>query len=196
MLPIDAVAFELWTISNDIAFDNVIVTNSVEVANYISDSTYQIKKDLMDAETDSWFIKLIKYTNKNPWLWVIYLILFAIPLVLFIGYCCVSHGKGSQDEAKEMAEDLLSREQSAKYGISGDKPSPIDEEELSKLSEEQETSRDYVSDENNFEGAADDFDEELDESELIENVDKDEKVEEEEEETKPRQRKTRARKDN
>ncbi|RWS11039.1 calnexin-like protein [Dinothrombium tinctorium] len=134
MLPIDALAFELWIISSDVAFDNILITNSVDVANSVLDNTYQLKKDLIDAESDNWLLKTVKYTNKHPWLWVVYLILLAIPLILFIGYCCVTPGKGSRDIGHEKKYDTPAEDDSARFGISGDEPSPINREELSKES--------------------------------------------------------------
>ena len=102
LLPIDAVAFELWTISDSIAFDNILVTNDVDVANYVVDHTYQFKKDLADEESDNMFVKLIKSTNKKPWLWAVYLLIIAVPVIAFIAYCCVEPvSKRSQESTDE-----------------------------------------------------------------------------------------------
>ena len=100
MLPIDAVAFELWTITDNIAFDNVLLSNDLATADYVLDKTFQIKKDLVDEETDSLFVKLIKYTNKRPWLWAVYVLVIAVPVILFIAYCCLEpvSKKSSSDE--------------------------------------------------------------------------------------------------
>lgn len=92
MQPIDKVAFELWTISDGIIFDNILITDDESIANSIIESTYQIKKEIIDEKTDSWFTSMIKITNKRPWLWAVYLVSIAVPLVLFIGYCCVTPG--------------------------------------------------------------------------------------------------------
>lgn len=98
MSSIDAVAFELWTISDGIQFDNVLITDSVDVANYVLDHTYQLKKEISDAETDNWFVKMVKETNKKPWLWIVYVLIIAVPMLLFIGYCCVAPGRRSVDK--------------------------------------------------------------------------------------------------
>ncbi|XP_054154677.1 calnexin-like [Oppia nitens] len=90
LLPIDAVAFELWTISDGIAFDNILITDDKDVAQHISSLTYQIKKELADSETDNLIVKAVKYTNKYPWLWAVYIVAIGIPVVLFIAFCCVS----------------------------------------------------------------------------------------------------------
>ena len=98
MLPIDAVAFELWTISDGIAFDNILLTSEPSVADYVLDHTFQIKKELADEETDPLFIRLIKYTNKKPWLWAVYVLAISIPVVLFIAYCCIEPVRKKEDE--------------------------------------------------------------------------------------------------
>lgn len=85
-----SVAFELWTISDGIAFDNVLITDDVDVAKHISSVTYQIKKEMSDSETDNIIVKAVKYTNKYPWLWAVYLLAVGIPVVLFIAFCCVT----------------------------------------------------------------------------------------------------------
>lgn len=90
MLPIDGVAFELWTMNDGIVFDNVLITSDLNVASMIAEATYQVKRELNDEETDNWFKTLIKSTNKKPWLWAVYVIVIAVPLILFIGFCCVS----------------------------------------------------------------------------------------------------------
>lgn len=93
MQSIDAVAFELWSISDGAAFDNVLITDSVDVANFVLDHTFQLKKEISDAETDHFFVKMIKETNKKPWLWIVYVLVIATPVILFIGYCCITPGQ-------------------------------------------------------------------------------------------------------
>lgn len=120
MLSIDAVAFELWTISDGIQFDNVLITDSVDVANYVLDHTYQLKKEISDAETDNWFVKMVKETNKKPWLWIVYVLIIAAPVLLFIGYCCVTPGRRSPDKAEphsstDYTEETLNEEENEEH---------------------------------------------------------------------------------
>lgn len=91
-------AFELWTISDNIAFDNILITDDIELANYVSSLTYQVKKEISDQETDNILIKAMKYANKNPWMWAVYLFAIGIPVVLFIAFCCVSPVKKSEPQ--------------------------------------------------------------------------------------------------
>lgn len=68
------------------------------MANYVSSLTYQIKKEISDEETDNMVVKAMKYANKNPWMWAVYLFAIGIPLVLFIAFCCVSPVKKSTSD--------------------------------------------------------------------------------------------------
>jgi len=101
MASIDAVAFELWTISDNIAFDNILITDDIEVADYVSSKTYQVKKEISEHETDNILIKALKYANKNPWMWAVYLFAVGIPVVLFIAFCCVSPVKKGDASTEE-----------------------------------------------------------------------------------------------
>jgi len=119
MSSIDAVCFELWTVSDGIAFDNILITDNVDVANYILDHTFQLKKEISDAETDNWFVKMIKETNKKPYLWIVYLLVIAALVLLFIGYCCVTPGRkvnknessSKSDEDQNSNDDLKNDDQ-------------------------------------------------------------------------------------
>ena len=97
------VAFELWTISDGIAFDNILITDDIDVAKHISALTYQIKKEMSDSETDNILVKAVKYTNKYPWLWAVYLLAIGIPVVLFIAFCCVSPVKRADTQTPAKA---------------------------------------------------------------------------------------------
>ena len=110
-----AVAFEIWTVSENIAFDNILITNDINVAKYVSSVTYQVKKEISDEETDNYFVKAIKYANKYPWMWAVYIFAIGIPLVLFIAFCCVSPVKkaekvDSYDPASSKKTDFTSPE--------------------------------------------------------------------------------------
>lgn len=85
MMTIDAAAFELWTISDGIVFDNILVTSDVDVANLVADNTYLLKKDIGDEKTDNWFQGFVRSTNKQPYLWGVYALLIIVPIILLIG---------------------------------------------------------------------------------------------------------------
>lgn len=78
-----------------------MITDDIEVAKKVSFETYQIKKEISDEKTDNIIVKAMKYANKNPWAWAVYLLVLAIPLLLFIAFCCVSHKKPATEEEEE-----------------------------------------------------------------------------------------------
>ncbi|KAF7490969.1 Calnexin [Sarcoptes scabiei] len=178
MAAIDAVAFELWTISDNIAFDNILITDDLEVANYVSSLTYQIKKEMSDEETDNFLVRAMKYANKNPWMWAVYLFAIGIPLVLFIAFCCVSPVKKTADK-----NDSYDPSYSKKMDISS--PDSIPEVE-SKIDGKKEVVKDRsigsqdirAGDENLVEEEVEDDEEEEEEEEEIEEDDDDEEIEE------------------
>jgi len=44
---------------------------------------------------------LINYTNKNPWLWGVYVVVIGLPLVLIVSCCCSSSEK--EEKARRAA---------------------------------------------------------------------------------------------
>lgn len=51
----------------------------------------------------------MKYANKKPWMWAVYLFSLGIPLVLFIAFCCVSHGKKSENNESDTYDAASSK---------------------------------------------------------------------------------------
>uniref|UniRef100_A0A224YSV3 Calnexin n=1 Tax=Rhipicephalus zambeziensis TaxID=60191 RepID=A0A224YSV3_9ACAR len=134
MTAIAAVGLELWSMSDGILFDNIIITDDTVVADQWAADTWVLKKEAGDRETDGMFMRLVKYTNKYPWLWAVYVIVLGLPLVLIITFCCSSsqdkkvsaaaaQHKKSDDApvAEETAEPVAAEEEQA--------TAPIEEEE-------------------------------------------------------------------
>ncbi len=98
----------MWTISDGIAFDNILITDDIDVAKHISSLTYQIKKEISDSETDNIIVKAMKYTNKYPWLWAVYVLAVGLPVVLFIAFCCVSPVKRDTTQSQTGIQESTS----------------------------------------------------------------------------------------
>ncbi|XP_015791836.1 calnexin [Tetranychus urticae] len=112
MIPFDGVAFELWTISDGIAFDNILITSDIDLANNVADHTYQLKKDINDEKTDNWFQSFIRSTNKKPWLWAVYILSLLVPIFMLMR---VLSPKKKDSEGKKK-----SSENEQKFDASGD----------------------------------------------------------------------------
>lgn len=139
MMSIDAVAFELWTISDGIVFDNVIVTNDVDISNLVADNTYLLKKDIGDEKTDNWFQSFVRSTNKQPWLWGVYVLALLVPLGLLIGKL-----------TRKKPSDSLKKEKPRADGDEADdliQPGPSGHSTTSKPSNDSETEEEEIEDE-------------------------------------------------
>ncbi|XP_061401879.1 calnexin [Musca vetustissima] len=83
MTPIGAVGIELWSMSNDILFDNIIITDDLDVAIDYAAKTFDLKRKYIDKESDTFLNKVMQYGKDNPWSWRIALVLIVTPLAFF-----------------------------------------------------------------------------------------------------------------
>ncbi|XP_018046294.1 PREDICTED: calnexin isoform X1 [Atta colombica] len=93
MLPISAVGFELWSMTTDIYFDNIIITDDEKVAKKWAIDTFEVRRVKIAEENWSTWNRIAKFTADHPWIWAVYLVLTAIPVVLIMYFCCFSEDK-------------------------------------------------------------------------------------------------------
>jgi len=98
MTPIAGIGIELWTMSDSIYFDNILITDNLPLADALAKETFDIKVQVMDAINGNMFSRILAYSNKNPWLYAVYVVLVGLPTVLIITFCCSGSGEKS-DEA-------------------------------------------------------------------------------------------------
>merc|ERR1711934_598014 len=96
--------------SNDLYFDNLIITDNTEIADIWAADTFDLKVQKLDVNDAGMFTRIINYSNKNPWLYAVYVVVIGLPLVLIITFCCSGDSKtadNSDDPKKtdEMQED-------------------------------------------------------------------------------------------
>ncbi|XP_070198494.1 calnexin-like isoform X2 [Littorina saxatilis] len=123
MTPIGALGLELWSMSDEILFDNFIMTDDLEVAKEFAAASWDIKSNEERAASSAGrtiFEAIKEATDKRPWLWAVFIIVVVLPVVLIVAYCCM--GK---------PEDVSARRKKT------DEASPDDEEE-----EEEEKKKD------------------------------------------------------
>jgi len=101
MATIGAVGIELWSMSENIYFDNILITDNVLHANKYASDTYELKMARLDAASGGMFRRIMDYSNKNPWLYAVYVVLVGLPAVLIITFCCY----GGND--KKVGKDSL-----------------------------------------------------------------------------------------
>uniref|UniRef100_A0A1B6DDQ8 Calnexin n=1 Tax=Clastoptera arizonana TaxID=38151 RepID=A0A1B6DDQ8_9HEMI len=116
MTPIYAVGLELWSMSNQILFDNFIITENPSIADQWAAQTFDLKKRKMDKDSDSFVNAAWKYTNEHPWLYAVYVVVIGLPLVLIFVFFCTGSPQDKEDE-RNLAQSKKT-----------DEPVPDDEE--------------------------------------------------------------------
>lgn len=144
LTPIGAVGFELWSMNEDIYFDNILVASELTIANNYARDGWRLKYANEIAVSGSfsvspWIDMFVEVANERPYLWALYAVAIVSPFVL-IAACCVKSKPKPKDEAAERKKT--------------DAPSPDDP-----VPPEKESS-DGTEEEKSFIAAADDDEEE------------------------------------
>ncbi|CAG0916679.1 unnamed protein product [Notodromas monacha] len=127
---IGAVGFELWSMSDGVYFDNIVVTSDKKVAEDYARDTFQLKLEKQDAgeaiskyrsgdleasleeeAQDTWFRRLVRFTNKNPWMWAVIVVVVGLPFVLILTFCCgTTSDKTAEGVAAAKKTDAASKD--------------------------------------------------------------------------------------
>ena len=86
---ISAIGLELWSMSNNILFDNFLITSDSEVASQYASETWlkkHTKEKIGYASSDSVIDFLYKSAQQNAWLWIVYALVVILPIT-----CCASY---------------------------------------------------------------------------------------------------------
>ncbi|XP_058986682.1 calnexin isoform X1 [Musca domestica] len=86
MTPIGAVGIELWSMSNEILFDNIIITDDLDVAIDYAAKTFDLKRKYIDKESKTWWHRLMRHMNYKPGWWALYFLYCSIPIGGYIYY--------------------------------------------------------------------------------------------------------------
>merc|ERR1712098_453184 len=137
MTPIAGIGIELWTMSDSIYFDNILITDSLALADSLAKETYDLKMSVIDAMSGNMFKRILDYSNKNPWLYAVYVVLVGLPTVLIITFCCSGSGdksgeagdKSSLNDPKKTDEPQDEEEAAAQEEAEGDGSDGEEEEE-------------------------------------------------------------------
>ncbi|XP_030375550.1 calnexin-like [Scaptodrosophila lebanonensis] len=97
MTPINAVGLELWSMSSDILFDNLIITDDVDVAREFAANSFDIKRKYIDRESDSLVNKVLEFSKTYPTAWAIGLVATVALVVIVIYYKFGKSKKPVQD---------------------------------------------------------------------------------------------------
>ncbi|WP_395241764.1 hypothetical protein, partial [Salmonella sp. s51933] len=81
MTSVVAVGFELWSMTENILFDNILITDDVSVADKLADDSWELKntKASVISGEGSIVSNLMDATKDRPWLWVLYAVVVILP---------------------------------------------------------------------------------------------------------------------
>ncbi|CAK9826783.1 CANX [Anthophora retusa] len=112
MMPIFAVGFELWSMSTDTYFDNILITNNEEVGKKWAEDTFEVRRARIAQESWSVWRQIGTFTAEHPWIWAVYIIAVGFPILLVI-YCCCFASQEKYDLKNEDKQPLEVNEETA-----------------------------------------------------------------------------------
>ena len=121
LLPIAAVGIEMWTMTKDIMFDNIILTDSKAVADDWAAESWNKKTliEIMAAPGESAIDKFLTYAGENPWIWVLLAAAVILPVVFYV-FCAGSSPAPVDDGAEAKKTDKVTPDDDEKEDGDGD----------------------------------------------------------------------------
>lgn len=139
MTSIAAVGFELWSMTDEIVFDNIIISSEQSVVDQWTADTWDLKftKEFSVADTGSGGLwnALMDATKERPWLWAIYVAVVLLPIILIFA-CCFPSKKDEAAEKKKTDEPTADDDVTEEAAVNEEDNK---EEEVAKEDEEQES---------------------------------------------------------
>ncbi|XP_038213148.1 calnexin isoform X2 [Zerene cesonia] len=99
MTAVTAVGFELWSMSPQLLFDNLIITDDEAVAAEWAKQTYALKRERITSQSESVVERALKFAGENPWVYAA-LIVGSFLVVGVTAYMCC--GPRTQDADAEI----------------------------------------------------------------------------------------------
>jgi calnexin len=101
MTTIGAIGLELWSMSDNILFDNFLVTDDKATADQFAADSWVIKntEEASGSLAGGVVQSVMDATQERPWLWAVIIVVVILPIVLLVAYCCMSPSK--PDEVAE-----------------------------------------------------------------------------------------------
>ncbi|XP_028815461.1 calnexin isoform X2 [Denticeps clupeoides] len=159
MSSFSAVGLELWSMSSDIFFDNFFITDDRNVAERWAEDGWGLKKAAEGAAEPGLMSQMVSAAEERPWLWVIYVLTVALPLILIFVFCCTGKKPAAaeykktdepQPDVKAETEEEEAKEeepQDEKKSEGEESPAEAAEEDEAPEKEEEEEEEQSKSDE-------------------------------------------------
>ncbi|KAK1904617.1 Calnexin [Dissostichus eleginoides] len=87
MSAFSAVGLELWSMTNDIFFDNFFITDDRSTAERWANDGWGLKKAAEGAADPGLATQMLNAAEERPWLWVVYVLTIALPIILIVVFC-------------------------------------------------------------------------------------------------------------
>uniref|UniRef100_A0A2M4BHQ3 Putative calnexin n=1 Tax=Anopheles marajoara TaxID=58244 RepID=A0A2M4BHQ3_9DIPT len=122
MTAIAAVGIEIWSMSNEILFDNIVITDDESVANEWASQTFDLKLKTLDRQAESFMSRFLKYCNANPWMWAVLIVFVGLPMAVIMYFICFSKGdaKTVSGLMKKTDDYAATYDQNARTGLDGE----------------------------------------------------------------------------
>ncbi|XP_026860743.2 calnexin isoform X1 [Electrophorus electricus] len=92
MSPVGAVGFELWSLTGNVLFDNILLCDDLELAKRWTEDTWG------QRQTPGIVKRLLSATIKHPWLWSVYVFTVGLPIILFVSFMWPDKRFGPPDQ--------------------------------------------------------------------------------------------------
>ncbi|XP_035906569.1 calnexin isoform X1 [Anopheles stephensi] len=100
MTPIAAVGIEIWSMSSDILFDNIVICDDEAVADEWAAQTFDLKVKTLDRQAQTLWDRAMRYINYKPGYWGAYFVYCSIPLIAYIWFLWSRRDKESDAKAE------------------------------------------------------------------------------------------------
>ncbi|CAO1413539.1 unnamed protein product [Diamesa serratosioi] len=88
MTPIAGVGIELWSMSENILFDNIIVTDDFSIAQDWAEQTFDLKRKHLEKQAETFMQKLKNITNESPWIVALVVVVVGLPISVIMYMLC------------------------------------------------------------------------------------------------------------
>lgn len=91
--PIGAIGIELWTMSEQIVFDNIALADDVDIVRELATQTFDLKNEQeklflsSTGDAKSALRSAMDTLEEKPWLWVVVIFAVLVPIILICIFC-------------------------------------------------------------------------------------------------------------
>ncbi|ETN63791.1 calnexin [Anopheles darlingi] len=128
MTAIVAVGIEIWSMSNEILFDNIVITDDESVANEWASQTFDLKLKTLDRQAESFVSRFLRYCSANPWMWAVLVVFVGLPMAIMMYFICFakSDAKAVSGLMKKTDDYTATYDQNAATGMGGERSKKYD----------------------------------------------------------------------